>query len=125
MADPELAEAERPQPRFGLGHRAQGAQGDRGAVGDPGGQAGRRRLVPGPQAEGLDHARTSALVNPASTSGKTAPRSAAACCPGTVVAQIVEVHPEHARSAAGPLRRPVRPPAASGARASSSDVLQW
>ena len=82
VAHPQLGEARAPQGRLGPLDLASTADGDLGAVGHPRRQAGRRRLVPGPAAEGLDRARTSALVNPASTSGKTAPRSGAASWPG-------------------------------------------
>ena len=51
VAHPELREPERTQCRLGRVDRLQATEGDRGAVGQAGGQAGGRRLVPGAQAE--------------------------------------------------------------------------
>ncbi len=95
VADPELAEAQRPEARLGLGHRSQGAQGDRGAVGDAGGQAGGGRLVPGAQAQlprPLPHV---GLGEPGLHQREAGPGLGGGLLAGPVVAQVVEVDAEH------------------------------
>ena len=65
------------------GDRGQRPEGDRGAVGDARGQAGRRRLVPGAQAEPPRHSRgRRPCRSRPSTSGNRARARAAAAWPG-------------------------------------------
>ena len=95
VAHPELPEPERTQCRLGRLDGLQAAEGDRGAVGQSGGQAGRRRLVPGAQAELLGHVADVVLGEPGLHQRKGRPGRGRGLLAGPMVAQVAHVHPEH------------------------------
>ena len=96
MAHPQLEEAERPQRRLGpldLAPAPRGSPACRTAPARPG-----RRPPACPTCAGRaggEVERTSALVKPASTSGKARPAAAAARCPGRWSPRSSRFTPEH------------------------------
>ena len=95
MADAELAEPERPQCGLGRVHRLQAAQGDRRAVGQPGGEAGRCGLVPGAQAELLGPMADVVLGEAGLHQGERRAGRGRGGLPGAVIPQVADIDPEH------------------------------
>ena len=108
VAHAQLPEAERAQRRLGLLDRGQAAQRDRRAVGQPRGQAGRGRLVPGAQAEPARPVPDVVLGEAGLDQGKAGAGGRRGGLARAVVAQVAHVHPEDHRGVLGRGQGPER-----------------